>query len=239
LGNSAKYVEAVLLIVIAIVGFSLYYYEAGRYLDPVMPNNVELKVRPNIQLFYNVTENVAVNNTLASAWMQYFMNVVPYNSSYDVIGVEIVNYGGNKSLLSSSLQGTGNFFINATMNPFIANVSLLDQLPKSVLYNDSNVIPVAVLNQSFISTINNITYHVTYLSYYDQSSGILVYHFTQISYKVGNTIETLNQTYVLQSYSLVGRKGLYLNQGLLSFSLILLGLVVALSLVGVAIRAFM
>jgi hypothetical protein len=231
--NGIKVAEATLLIIIAIIGFGLYLYDAAHYLNPLISGGQYLKSNPlKIQLVYNVSENIISNSSIESGWIQVIASMTKYNNTYDVLSFSVMNFGGSSNIVQSLYLSAGTGLVSNSNIPFIANRSLLINSSKEIFYNSTNPIPVAVENLNYIITQNGTKYYVNYGQYYDLSSGILVYRTFNLT--ANNTL-IANGTMVLQKVYYLGSNNLYMNPYIYGTILVLLAIVVAVSLFGAVI----
>ncbi|MFP3144172.1 MAG: hypothetical protein RXQ93_04035 [Caldisphaera sp.] len=231
--NGIKVAEATLLIIIAIIGFGLYLYDAAHYLNPLISGGQYLKSNPlKIQLVYNVSENIISNSSIESGWIQVIASMTKYNNTYDVLSFSVMNFGGSSNIVQSLYLSAGTGLVSNSNIPFIANRSLLINSSKEIFYNSTNPIPVAVENLNYIITQNGTKYYVNYGQYYDLSSGILVYRTFNLT--ANNTL-IANGTMVLQKVYYLGSNNLYINPYIYGTILVLLAIVVAVSLFGAVI----
>jgi len=231
--NGIKVAEATLLIIIAIIGFGLYLYDAAHYLNPLISGGQYLKSNPlKIQLVYNVSENIISNSSIESGWIQVIASMTRYNNTYDVLSFSVMNFGGSSNIVQSLYLSAGTGLVSNSNIPFIANRSLLINSSKEIFYNSTNPIPVAVENLNYIITQNGTKYYVNYGQYYDLSSGILVYRTFNLT--ANNTL-IANGTMVLQKVYYLGSNNLYMNPYIYGTILVLLAIVVAVSLFGAVI----
>jgi hypothetical protein len=231
--NGIKVAEATLLIIIAIIGFGLYLYDAAHYLNPIISGGQYLKSNPlKIQLVYNVSENIISNSSIESGWIQVIASMTKYNNTYDVLSFSVMNFGGSSNIVQSLYLSAGTGLVSNSNIPFIANRSLLINSSKEIFYNSTNPIPVAVENLNYIITQNGTKYYVNYGQYYDLSSGILVYRTFNLT--ANNTL-IANGTMVLQKVYYLGSNNLYINPYIYGTILVLLAIVVAVSLFGAVI----
>jgi len=231
--NGIKVAEATLLIIIAIIGFGLYLYDAAHYLNPLISGGQYLKSNPlKIQLVYNVSENIISNSSIESGWIQVIASMTKYNNTYDVLSFSVMNFGGSSNIVQSLYLSAGTGLVSNSNIPFIANRSLLINSSKEIFYNSTNPIPVAVENLNYIITQNGTKYYVNYGQYYDLSSGILVYRTFNLT--ANNTL-IANGTMVLQKVYYLGSNNLYFNPYIYGTILVLLAIVVAVSLFGAVI----
>ena len=231
--NGIKVAEATLLIIIAIIGFGLYLYDAAHYLNPLISGGQYLKSNPlKIQLVYNVSENIISNSSIESGWIQVIASMTKYNNTYDVLSFSVMNFGGSSNIVQSLYLSAGTGLVSNSNIPFIANRSLLINSSKEIFYNSSNPIPVAVENLNYIITQNGTKYYVNYGQYYDLSSGILVYRTFNLT--ANNTL-IANGTMVLQKVYYLGSNNLYINPYIYGTILVLLAIIVAVSLFGAVI----
>ncbi|MFP3230622.1 MAG: hypothetical protein RXS19_05310 [Caldisphaera sp.] len=231
--NGIKVAEATLLIIIAIIGFGLYLYDAAHYLNPLISGGQYLKSNPlKIQLVYNVSENIISNSSIESGWIQVIASMTRYNNTYDVLSFSVMNFGGSSNIVQSLYLSAGTGLVSNSNIPFIANRSLLINSSKEIFYNSTNPIPVAVENLNYIITQNGTKYYVNYGQYYDLSSGILVYRTFNLT--ANNTL-IANGTMVLQKVYYLGSNNLYINPYIYGTILVLLAIVVAVSLFGAVI----
>ena len=166
--NGIKVAEATLLIIIAIIGFGLYLYDAAHYLNPLISGGQYLKSNPlKIQLVYNVSENIISNSSIESGWIQVIASMTKYNNTYDVLSFSVMNFGGSSNIVQSLYLSAGTGLVSNSNIPFIANRSLLINSSKEIFYNSTNPIPVAVENLNYIITQNGTKYYVNYGQYYD------------------------------------------------------------------------
>ncbi len=230
MGRGVKIAEAVILIIIAIVAFSLYVYNASYYLNPLTPKNSYLKTNPfKVQLIYNVSENIFLNATPESGWIQIIATLNKYNSTYDTLSTSILNFGGSSGVVQALYYSTGVNLVSDTNIPFIANTTLLSNSSKEIFYNGTNIIPVAFQNLTYKINQNGTNYIATYGQYYDLSSGILVYR--AFSLTANNTL-VANGSMILQKVNYLSNSNTILNPVIYDIILLLLAVVVSVSLFG-------
>jgi len=231
--NGVKVAEASVLIIIAIIGFGLYLYDAAHYLNPLISGGQYLRSNPlKIQLVYNVSENMIVNSSVESGWIQVIASMSKYNDTYDVLSFSVINFGGSNSIVQSLYLSAGTGLVSNSNIPFIANKSLLVNSSKEIFYNNTNPIPVAVQNLNYILTQNGTKYYVNYGQYYDLSSGILVYRTFNLT--ANNTL-IANGSMILQKVYYLSSNNSYINPYIYAAILVLLGIVTAVSLFGAVI----
>jgi len=236
LGNTGKYVEVAVLIVITILSFSFYSYYSYVFLNPYLSNNAGLKVNPTrVQLLYNDTINVSYHKKSVSGWVQYFVSMKKHNSTYVILSMTITNYGGNPMVVKVASQNAGLYLIKDNEIPFIVNESTLQEGHKAIWYNETGFMPVSIINKTATYAYNGNT-TVTTTRYYRTSNGVLVYMNSVTKNKNGNSVSYLNQTFLLQQFKLAGKNGLPVNLDGPFTSIILLSLVISLSLVAAIIK---